>query len=103
MNDAPVLARADVGVAMGALGSDAAIEAADIVVMDDDLRRLDKAVAIGRKTQAIVRQNIVFSLAVKLLVLILSAFGLTSMWVAAFADVGVMILAVLNAMRTLRT
>jgi Cd2+/Zn2+-exporting ATPase len=103
INDAPVLMRADVGIAMGSLGSDAAIEAADIVVMDDDLRRLDKAVAIGRKTQAIVRQNIVFSLAVKLLVLILSAFGLTSMWVAAFADVGVMILAVLNAMRTLRT
>lgn len=102
VNDAPVLSRADLGIAMGAMGSDAAIEAADVVLMDDRLDRLPKAVALARRTMRIVRQNIVFSLVVKLAVLALSAFGLTNMWVAVFADVGVMILAILNAMRTLR-
>ncbi len=103
INDAPVLSRADVGVAMGALGSDAAIEAADVVIMDDDLRRLTKAIAIARKTKAIVWQNIVFSLVVKFGVLILSAVGLVSMWMAVFADVGVMVLAVLNALRVMKS
>jgi len=102
INDAPVLSRADVGVAMGALGSDAAIEAADVVIMDDDLRRLTKAVAVARKTKAIVWQNIVVSLAIKIGVLILSACGLVSMWEAVFADVGVMVIAVLNAMRAMK-
>ncbi len=102
INHAPVLSRADVGIAMGALGSDAAIEAADVVIMDDDLRRMTKAVSIARKTKAIVRQNIVFSLIVKFGVLILSAVGLVPMWIAVFADVGVMVLAVLNAMRAMK-
>ena len=92
---------ADVGVAMGALGSDAAIEAADIVLMDDDPRKLALAIAIARKTLAIVRQNIVFSLVVKIGCLLLTALGYTNMWWAIFADVGVMVLAVLNAMRCL--
>ncbi len=102
INDAPVLSRADVGVAMGALGSDAAIEAADVVIMDDDLRRLIKALTVARKTKAIVWQNIVVSLAIKIGVLILSACGLVSMWEAVFADVGVMVIAVLNAMRAMK-
>lgn len=101
INDAPVLSRADIGVAMGALGSDAAIEAADIVLMDDDLLKLPVAVRIARKTLSIVRQNVVFALGVKLLVLILSAFGYASMWAAVFADVGVSVLAILNASRML--
>jgi len=102
INDAPVLARADIGVAMGAMGSDAAIEAADVVLMDDDLTKLAKAVAIARKTKSIVIQNIVFALGVKFLVLALTPFGYANMWIAVFADVGVCIIAILNAGRTLK-
>ncbi len=102
INDAPVLSRADIGVAMGALGSDAAIEAADIVLMDDDLRKLPVAVRIARKTLAIVRQNVVFALGVKFLVLALSVPGYANMWMAVFADVGVSVIAILNASRMLR-
>ena len=102
VNDAPVLSRADVGVAMGAMGSDAAIEAADVVLMDDDARKLSLAIAIARKTLRIVRQNIVFSLVIKIGCLILTALGFTNMWWAIFADVGVMVLAVLNATRALK-
>ena len=101
INDAPVLSRADIGVAMGAMGSDAAIEAADIVLMDDDLKKLPVAVRIARKTLRIVRENIVFALVVKFLVLILSAVGLANMWWAVFADVGVSVIAILNSMRML--
>ncbi|OUN23946.1 cadmium-translocating P-type ATPase [Flavonifractor sp. An82] len=101
INDAPVLSRADVGVAMGALGSDAAIEAADIVLMDDKPSKLAQAIAIARRTLTIVRQNIVFALAVKLLVLVLSALGHANMWQAVFADVGVSVIAILNAMRAM--
>ena len=100
--DAPVLARADVGIAMGALGSDAAIEAADVVLMDDKASKLALAIKIARKTMGIVRQNIAFALAVKGIILLLSAFGMTNMWFAMFGDVGVMILAILNAMRAMR-
>ena len=102
INDAPVLTRADVGIAMGALGSDAAIEAADVVLMDDDPVGIVKAIRIGRKCMRIVYENIYFAIGVKVLCLILSAFGLANMWLAIFADVGVMVLAVLNAIRTLR-
>ena len=103
INDAPVLSRADVGVAMGAMGSDAAIEAADVVLMDDDLSKLATAVRIARKTIRIVKENIVFALGVKFLVLGLSAFGMANMWMAVFADVGVSVIAILNASRMLRT
>ena len=102
INDAPVLTRADVGIAMGALGSDAAIEAADVVLMDDKPSKIAAAIGISRKTLRIVRQNILFALAVKFSVLILGAFGCASMWAAVFADVGVAFLAILNAMRCLR-
>ena len=102
INDAPVLSRADIGVAMGAMGSDAAIEAADIVLMDDDLSKLPVAVGIARKTLTIVRQNIVFALGIKFLVLALSAVGLANMWMAVFADVGVSVIAILNASRMLK-
>ena len=101
INDAPVLTRADVGVAMGALGSDAAIESADVVLMDDKPAKLPLAIGIARKTMGIVRQNIGFALAVKAAILILSAAGLTNMWIAIFGDVGVMVLAILNAMRAM--
>lgn len=102
INDAPVLIRADVGIAMGSMGSDAAIEAADIVIMDDDVRKIAAIVEIARKTLTIVKQNIVFALAVKALVLGLGALGFANMWEAVFADVGVSVLAILNAVRTLR-
>lgn len=102
INDAPVLSRADIGVAMGALGSDAAIEAADVVLMDDDPAKLALAMRISTRTLTIVRQNIVFALAVKLVCLLLGAIGIANMWVAIFADVGVMVLAVLNATRALK-
>ncbi len=103
INDAPVLSRADIGIAMGALGSDAAIEAADIVLMDDDPLKIAKAIRISRKCLGIVKQNIVFSLAIKIICLALAAFGIANMWVAILADVGVMIAAVLNAIRCLFT
>ena len=101
INDAPVLSRADIGIAMGALGSDAAIEAADVVLMDDDPMKIAKAIRISRKCIGIVKQNIIFALAVKLVCLVLAAFGIANMWIAIIADVGVMILAVLNAIRCL--
>ena len=101
INDAPVLSRADIGIAMGALGSDAAIEAADIVLMDDDPLKISKAIRISRKCLRIVYENIYFAIGIKLLCLLLGALGIANMWVAVFADVGVMVLAVLNAIRVL--
>ena len=102
INDAPVLTRADIGIAMGAMGSDAAIEAADIVLMDDKPSKIASAIRIARKTMRIVWQNIIFALGVKFAVLVLAAVGLATMWLAVFADVGVAILAILNAMRCMR-
>ena len=102
INDAPVLALSDIGVAMGNLGSDAAIEAADVVIMTDEPSKIANSIQISKKTMRIVRQNIVFAIAVKIGVLILSAFGFASMWAAVFADVGVSVLAIINALRILR-
>ena len=102
INDAPVLTRADIGIAMGSMGSDAAIEAADVVLMDDDVRKIASIVRISRKTLSIVKQNIVFALGVKAIVLLLGAFGAANMWEAVFADVGVSVIAILNYMRALK-
>lgn len=101
INDAPVLRRADIGIAMGAMGSDAAIEAADVVLMDDDPLQISKAIKISRKCLGIVYQNIMVAIGVKLACLVLVALGFANMWLAVFADVGVMIIAVLNAIRAL--
>ena len=102
INDAPVLTRADIGIAMGAMGSDAAIEAADVVLMDDNPRNIAKAMHIARKTMRIVWENIIFALGVKFAVLVLAAVGIATMWLAVFADVGVAVLAILNAMRCMK-
>ncbi|MBR3638469.1 MAG: heavy metal translocating P-type ATPase, partial [Lachnospiraceae bacterium] len=101
-NDAPVLTRADIGIAMGAMGSDAAIEAADVVLMDDDPLKISKAIKISRKCLRIVYENIAFALIIKFACLILGALGYANMWLAIFADVGVMIIAILNAIRALK-
>ena len=102
INDAPVLTRADVGIAMGAMGSDAAIEAADVVLMDDRPSKIASAMRVARKTMRIVWQNIVFAIGVKVLILVLAALGLANMWLAVFGDVGVAVIAILNAMRAMR-
>ena len=102
INDAPVLSRSDIGIAMGAMGSDAAIEAADVVLMDDDPLKISKAIRISRKCLRIVYENIVFALGIKGLCLVLGAMGIANMWAAIFADVGVMVIAVLNAIRALQ-
>ena len=103
INDAPVLSRADIGIAMGAMGSDAAIEASDIVLMDDDPKKIALAIRIAKKCMRIVYENIWFAIGIKVLCLVLGAFGIANMWLAIFADVGVMVLAVLNAIRALFT
>ena len=102
MNDAPVLTRSDIGIAMGGLGCDAAIEAADVVIMTDEPSKIVRAVEISRRTLAIAKQNIVFAISVKVLILALVALGLASMWAAVFGDVGVAVIAILNAMRALK-
>ena len=102
INDAPVLTRADIGFAMGSMGSDAAIEAADIVIMDDDIHKISKVIDIARKTLSIVKTNIVFAIGIKFVVLALGAVGIANMWAAVFADVGVATLCVLNSMRMLK-
>ena len=102
INDAPVLTISDIGVAMGGLGSDAAIEAADIVIMTDETSKISKAINLSKKTMRIVRENIIFAIFVKIAVLVLTAFGASTMWEAVFADVGVSILAILNSLRVLR-
>jgi Zn2+/Cd2+-exporting ATPase len=103
INDAPVLKLADVGIAMGAIGSDAAIEASDVVLMDDNPLKVAEGIAISKRTLRIVRQNIVFAIGVKLLMLLLGALGIANMWMAVFADVGVSVIAIINSLRAMRS